>query len=133
MSPCCSASAAMSARAAPASVRSKAAVVKDERTITRLVRTGQPTVHFGLENIQRHGAVVQEFRMKGAHIESRPQTLFGALAQALEHSSAHGARQRLAGQCDHLVDRVAQARLIERHLSAQVNERLIARPTECMD
>ena len=50
---------------------------------TRLVRAVRPTVHFGLENVQRHGAVVQELRMKGTQIEARTQTLFGALAQAL--------------------------------------------------
>ncbi len=81
--------------------------------ILELMQSAQPTLDFGLQNVQRHRAVIEELRMKSTNIEALAQGLLSPRAQAQDFASAHGARQRLAGQCEVAIDHV-RARLPHR-------------------
>jgi len=37
----------------------------------------QPTLDFGLQNVRRHGAVLEKFLVKGANIKARAQGFLG--------------------------------------------------------
>ena len=61
--------------------REAARRAEKERNARRLVPGVQPKVRGGLENVERHGAVVDQLRMKVAQIETRTEHLLRVSSQ----------------------------------------------------
>ncbi len=88
----------------------------------------QPTIDSGLQNVQRHCALIEQFRVERPDIEASPQRLLRPCPQTAYLPSAQGARQRLAGQRQVAIHRGARGRLLDRQLGLQVIDRLLASP-----
>ncbi len=88
----------------------------------------QPTIDSGLQNVQRHCAVIEQYRVERPDIEARAQRLFRPCPQAPYLPSAQAARQCLAGQRQVAIDLVPRGCLVDRQLGLQVIDRLLASP-----
>ena len=89
----------------------------------------QPTIDSGLQNVQRHCALIEQFRVERPHIEAGPQRLLRPCPQTAVSFVRPGrtpAPRRATTRSRSTVG--ARGRLVDRQLGLQVIDRLLASP-----
>src|SRR5688572_28865243 len=87
-------------------------------------RSRQPAAHLSFEDAERHGAVLEELVVEGAHVEGWSQRALGLVAQILDGELADLVAERLP-RPRHVADDLALG-VVAR--SAEVVDGLLPRP-----